>query len=192
MTTIATSACWGLVIATWISAALYWKRSSRRSRQGSAHALWTTGLVVASILVVRLMWHDVAQLTDHSPWIEIPGGVLLVVSTGFTIWARLWLGRMWSSAPNVLQADHELRTDGPYAVTRHPIYTGLLGMVVGTVLLNGLGSSLEFLVIAAVFLVSRIPVEERLMSTTFPDAYSRYRERVPLLVPGLHLRRRPH
>jgi protein-S-isoprenylcysteine O-methyltransferase Ste14 len=65
-------------------------------------------------------------------------------------------------------------------------------MVVGTVLLNGLGSSLEFLVVAAVFLASRIPVEERLMSTTFPDAYSRYRERVPLLVPRLHLRRRPH
>jgi protein-S-isoprenylcysteine O-methyltransferase Ste14 len=65
-------------------------------------------------------------------------------------------------------------------------------MVVGTVLLNGLGSSLEFLVIAAVFLASRILVEERLMSTTFPDAYSGYRERVPLLVPGLHLRRRPH
>lgn len=192
MATVATSACWVLVVATWIGAALYWKRQSRPSRQGSAHALWATGLVVAAILVVRLMWHDVAQLTDHSLWIEIPGGLLLVISTGFTIWARLRLGRMWSSAPNVLQAEHELRTDGPYAVTRHPIYTGLLGMVVGTVLVNGLGSSLEFLVIAVVFLAARIPVEERLMSATFPDAYGSYRKRVPLLMPGLHVRRRPH
>jgi protein-S-isoprenylcysteine O-methyltransferase Ste14 len=99
---------------------------------------------------------------------------------------------MWSSSPNVLQADHELRTDGPYAITRHPIYTGLLGMVLGTVLVNGLGSSLAFLVIAAVFLATRIPVEERLLSRTFPEAYGRYRERVPLLVPGMHRHRRAH
>lgn len=190
MAAIATSVCWSLVIATWIAAAVYWRRKAGGRRGG--RALWATVLVVASILVARLTWHDVAQLSDHSWWIELPGLVLLVVSTGFTIWARLRLGRMWSSSPNVIQQDHELRTDGPYAITRHPIYTGLLGMVVGTVLVNGFGSSLAFLVIAAVFLCSRIPVEERLMNETFPDAYGRYRERVPLLVPGLHLHRRAH
>jgi protein-S-isoprenylcysteine O-methyltransferase Ste14 len=97
------------------------------------------------------------------------------------------------AAPNVLRTDHELRTDGgPYAITRHPIYTGLLGMLLGTVLLNGLGDSLAFLVLGAVFLVARIPIEERLMSMAFPDEYAGYRERVPRLVPGLHLLHRPH
>jgi protein-S-isoprenylcysteine O-methyltransferase Ste14 len=185
---IATSVCWGLVIVTWVAAALYWRRKSNGSRQG--RPLWATALVLAAIIVARLTWHDDAHLTDHAVWIELPGLALLVGSTVFTIWARLRLGRMWSSAPDMLQPDHRLRTDGPYAITRHPIYTGLLGMVVGTVLLNGLGSSLAFLVIAAVFLAARIPTEERLMSKTFPDAYRRYRQRVPLLVPGLHLRRR--
>jgi protein-S-isoprenylcysteine O-methyltransferase Ste14 len=90
----------------------------------------------------------------------------------------------------MLQADHELRTDGPYAITRHPIYTGLLGMLLGTALLNGLGISLGFLVVGAVFVATRIPVEERLMNNTFPAEYARYRERVPLLVPGLHRLRR--
>ena len=189
MATIATSVCWGLVIVTWIAGALYW-RKSHGTRQG--RPLWTTVLVVAAIIVARLTWHDARHLTDHSLWITVPGLVLLVASTVFTVWARLRLGRMWSSSPSVLQKNHELRTDGPYAITRHPIYTGLLGMVVGTVLVNGLGSSVGFLVIAAVFLGSRIPVEERLMRTTFPEAYSRYRERVPLLVPGMHLHRRAH
>jgi protein-S-isoprenylcysteine O-methyltransferase Ste14 len=180
---IATSACWGLVIVTWIVAALYWRRKSHGSRQG--RHFWATVLVVAAIGVVRLDWHEADGLTDHSRWIVLPGLALLVVSTAFTIWARLSLGRMWSSTPDMLQEEHELRTDGPYAITRHPIYTGLLGMVIGSVLLNGLGSSLGFLVIAVVFLAVRIPTEERLMSKTFPDAYRRYRERVPLLVPGL-------
>jgi protein-S-isoprenylcysteine O-methyltransferase Ste14 len=192
MATIATSACWGLVIVTWIAAALYWGRNSRRRRQGSAGALWGIALVAGAILVVRLAWHDVGRLTDHSRWIELPGLVLLVISTAFTIWARLRLGRMWSASPNMLQEDHELRTEGPYAITRHPIYTGLLGMVLGTVLVDGLGFSLAFLVVGAVFLATRIPIEERLMIKTFPDEYARYRERVPLLVPGLHLHRRSH
>ena len=118
--------------------------------------------------------------------------VLLVASTAFTIWARLGLGRMWSASPNMLQEDHELRTEGPYAITRHPIYTGLLGMLLGTVLLNGLGVSLGFLVVGAVVLTTRIPIEERLMSTAFPHEYASYREHVPLLIPGLHLLRRSH
>ena len=99
---------------------------------------------------------------------------------------------MWSSSPDVLRADHELRTDGPYAVTRHPIYTGLLGMLVGTVLLSGFGISLGFLVVGVAFLAPRIPIEERLMSQAFPDVYARYRRRVPRLVPRLHLPRRSH
>ena len=99
---------------------------------------------------------------------------------------------MWSASPTMLRANHELRTDGPYAITRHPIYTDLLGMLLGTVLLNGLGVSLALLVVGAAVLVTRIPIEERLMSKTFPDEYARYRERVPRLVPSLRpLRRSP-
>jgi protein-S-isoprenylcysteine O-methyltransferase Ste14 len=99
---------------------------------------------------------------------------------------------MWSSSPDVLRTGHKLRTDGPYAINRHPIYTGLFGMLLGTVLLNGLGASLALLAVGAVFLTTRIPIEERVMSQAFPDEYARYRERVPRLVPRLHLLRRTH
>jgi protein-S-isoprenylcysteine O-methyltransferase Ste14 len=165
-------------------------RGSHRRRQGPSGAFRTIAAVLGAVLVFRLAWHELRRVADHSWWIELPGFVLLVVSTVFTIWARLRLGRMWSASPNMLQADHELRTDGPYAITRHPIYTGLLGMLVGTVLLNGLGVSLEVLVVGAVFIATRIPAEERLMSNSFPVEYARYRERVPRLVPRLHLFRR--
>jgi protein-S-isoprenylcysteine O-methyltransferase Ste14 len=191
MATIATSICWGIVIVTWIAGALDGARSRGRPR-GSARPLWGIGLFVAAVVIVRLTWHDLRHVTDHAWWIELPGLVLLVASTAFTVWARVALGRMWSASPNVLQRDHELRTDGPYAITRHPIYTGLLGMLLGTVLLNGLGVSLAFLLFGAVFLAVRIPVEERLMSETFPDEYARYRRRVPRLVPRPHRLRRSH
>jgi protein-S-isoprenylcysteine O-methyltransferase Ste14 len=94
---------------------------------------------------------------------------------------------MWSSAPKV-KSGHELRTDGPYAITRHPIYTGMLGMLLGTSLAAGLGAStILFPVGLAMFLI-KIRSEERLMTATFPQEYPRYRRQVPQLVPGL---RRP-
>jgi protein-S-isoprenylcysteine O-methyltransferase Ste14 len=65
-------------------------------------------------------------------------------------------------------------------------------MVVGSVLLNGLGSALAFLLVAAIVVFTRIPIEERLMARTFPDEYVRYRERVPQFIPGIKLLRRLH
>jgi len=193
MAEIVTWVCWGVVVLLWIAGAAYGARTSRGQRQGTgSDALWRIGSVVVAVLVYRLAWHDLDRVTDRSGWIELPGLVLLLVSTGFTIWARLSLGRMWSASPNVIRANHQLRTDGPYAITRHPIYTGLLGMLLGTVLLNGLGVSLALLLVGAAVLVTRIPIEERLMSKTFPDEYAGYRERVPCLVPGGHLLRRSH
>jgi len=183
--------CWGVVGVTWIAGAVYASRKSRGQRQPSgSRGLWQVGSVVAAVLIYRLAFHHLDRLADHSLWIELPGLALLLASTCFTIWARLSLGRMWSATPNMLRTDHQLRTDGPYAITRHPIYTGLLGMLLGTVLLNGLGASLGLLVIGAAVLVTRIPVEERLLSKTFPDEYARYCEHVPRLVPRVHLPRR--
>ncbi len=195
MAEIATGVCWGVVIVTWIAGAAYGARNAPSHRQGrpGSGALWRIGSVAAAVFIYRLARHDLHSVTDHSWWIELPGLVLLVASTAFTIWARLSLGRMWSLSPNVLQADHELRTDGPYSITRHPIYTGLSGMLLGSVLLNGLGGiSLVVLAVGAVTLATRIPIEERLMSETFPDEYAHYRQRVPRLIPGLQLLRRSH
>ena len=121
----ATLACWGVVVVTWIAGALYGARNAHPRHQSSSASLWAIGSVVGAIVVVQFAWNDVRRLTDHSWWLELPGLVLLVVSTVFAIWARLSLGRMWSASPNVIQEHHELRTDGAYAITRHPIYTGL-------------------------------------------------------------------
>jgi protein-S-isoprenylcysteine O-methyltransferase Ste14 len=189
---IVTGICWGVVVVTWIVGAIHGARRGGHREGSESGALWRLVAVAAFVLFYVLTRHELRGATDHSPWIELPGLVLLVASTCFTLWARLALGQMWSASPNMLQQGHELRTDGPYAVTRHPIYTGLLGMTLGTVLLNGLGPLIGIVAVAAAVVATRIPVEERLMSRTFPEEYARYRERVPRVVPGLQLLRRPH
>ena len=120
---------------------------------------------------------------------HVPGLLLLLAATAFTLWARVVLGTMWSMDA-VAKQGHELRTDGPYAVTRRPIYTGMLGMLLGSVLLAGAGRALLLVPVGLVFFEVKLHLEERLLSEAFPQDYARYRRRVPQLVPGLRPRRR--
>jgi protein-S-isoprenylcysteine O-methyltransferase Ste14 len=115
----------------------------------------------------------------------IVGSVLLITGTLFTLWARSVLGRMWSASPSVKE-HHELQTGGPYSVTRHPIYTGMLAMGLGTVLVLGHVLYAIFFVVFLAYLLFKVRSEERLMEDTFGDSYALYRKRVPQLVPGAH------
>ena len=127
-----------------------------------------------------------SPLEVHAPWVRLLGLAILLAATALTLWARLALGAMWTAAPTVKQ-EHQLRTSGPYAITRHPIYTGLLGMLLGSGLLLGAGRWILYFPIYLVLLQFKIHTEERLMLAEFPDDYPRYRQRVPQLVPGLRL-----
>ena len=111
-------------------------------------------------------------LAVGASWARVLGLAVLVASTVFTLWARLSLGTMWSVAPKV-KDDHQLRTHGPYALTRHPIYTGLLGMMLGATLLSGIGQWIVFFPVTLMLFEVKIRMEEQLMLATFPDDYPR-------------------
>ena len=131
------------------------------------------------------------DLAVGAVWVQVLGLAVLVASSVFTLWARFSLGTMWSVAPQV-QGDHQLRTHGPYAVTRHPIYTGVLGMLLGATLLSGIGQWIVLFPIGLILFEVKIRMEEHLMLATFPDHYPRYRRQVPQLVPGLYVLRQRH
>ena len=98
--------------------------------------------------------------------------------------ARRWLGRNWSGTVTV-KHDHELVTGGPYGIVRHPIYTGLLGGFIGSAIALGEWRGLVAVVLVLIAFMRKIRLEERWMQERFGDAYRRYRQRVPALVPGL-------
>lgn len=188
--TVAITVCWGAVVLIWVIGALY--NAARGPTRARRPALRSFGgrviavvVIVAVVAVLRLVpgpdWH---ALRVDSPWVTVLGLAVLLTSTALTLWARLALGTMWSMDAAVKEG-HQLRTDGPYGVTRHPIYTGMLGMLLGSLLLAGVGRSLLVLLAGIVFFEVKIREEERLMAATFPEEYARYRQRVPQLVPGL-------
>ena len=139
--------------------------------------------VVARLAVPRADWQSV---TFYAPWARFLGLAILLAATALTLWARFALGLMWSAVPAVKEG-HQLRTGGPYAITRHPIYTGLLGMLLGSMLVAGGGPWIVPFPVALIILEFKIRIEERFMTAEFPEEYPRYRRRVPQLVPGLRV-----
>jgi len=110
------------------------------------------------------------------------GLALSVAGVGLAVWAKLRLGR-WFSATFGIKEGHELVTDGPYAVTRHPIYTGLLAAIAGGALVwnSGLTLLLALGLVLPFFL--HTVYEEAMFEKHFGPSYFDYERRVPRLVP---------
>jgi protein-S-isoprenylcysteine O-methyltransferase Ste14 len=107
---------------------------------------------------------------------------LIAIGLGFSVLARVWLGGNWSSMVTLKQG-HELIRSGPYALVRHPIYTGLLLAITGSAIAVGKWRALIALALFAAALVRKLTIEERFMAEQFGEAYERYREQVAALIP---------
>jgi protein-S-isoprenylcysteine O-methyltransferase Ste14 len=72
------------------------------------------------------------SLAVHSLILAAIGALVFACGIALAVWARLHLGRNWGM-PMTQRAEPELVTSGPYRFVRHPIYTGLLTALLGTV-----------------------------------------------------------
>lgn len=178
--------CWGAFILVWTSGTFYNAFWGPKVVQKGFQS-WKYWLIILFVIyqVFRCISPHSWLLMFHFslPWLQVLGAIILVISTIFTIWARIVLGVMWSSTATV-KSNHELRTDGPYRITRHPIYTGLFGMLIGSTIIEG-GFSVVVLLISVAILFTKIRDEERLMIETFGEQYLEYKRRVPQIIPWL-------
>jgi protein-S-isoprenylcysteine O-methyltransferase Ste14 len=123
------------------------------------------------------------------PELDVPSVVgwvgvgLTLLGVAFSLWAMATLGRHYDLVLEVHQ-DHELIRGGPYALVRHPVYTGLLLHFAGACLGTG-----NLLLLAGTLLVTlpafyaRARAEERLLRERFGAEYEKYAREVPMLVP---------
>jgi protein-S-isoprenylcysteine O-methyltransferase Ste14 len=182
LSSVLLAACWGTLTVVWVAGAIYNRRRGPRVRERSRRDYsWLVAAAAFWLIYGHVAGIDWGSLSLSSPWIRAAGVALLLAATAFTLWARVALGTMWSSSV-VAKAGHTLRTQGPYAITRHPIYTGLLGMLLGTALIDDLGRAAAVFVLGAIYLAWKARAEERLLSGVFPE-YQRYSRRVPRLIP---------
>ncbi|MCA1606914.1 MAG: isoprenylcysteine carboxylmethyltransferase family protein, partial [Acidobacteria bacterium] len=111
---------------------------------------------------------------------------IAIASTWLATKAVRTLGKEWSITARLIEG-HKLATGGPYAYVRHPIYTGMLGMLVA----NGLAFSYWLPLLAALLVffigtIIRVSSEDRLLREAFGEQFETYARRVPAFLPGLY------
>lgn len=184
----AIDACWLIFLTYWVINAGNTKKTAERP-SFARFAANRVPLTVGAWLLLGSGW--LAIRNPSAPWnsllipplpaIQAVSIVLCVLGLACAIWARRTLASNWSSEV-VFKEKHELVTGGPYRWVRHPIYTGMLMMAMGTALAIGRTCSwVGFLLMAVGFLV-RVVQEDELMSLHFPE-YAEYRSRVKALIP---------
>jgi protein-S-isoprenylcysteine O-methyltransferase Ste14 len=98
------------------------------------------------------------------------------------MWARIYLGRNWSGYVTYKE-DQTLVTSGPYRYVRHPIYTSMILMFIGTILYYGSLFVSIFLIILTIDFVLRTKKEEKIMIRLFGEKYMDYMKRTKRLIP---------
>jgi protein-S-isoprenylcysteine O-methyltransferase Ste14 len=174
-------ALWGVLALLWLVAAPFARKTVRSEGFVSRVRYLVPALAGAAVLTLRLPFLGDRWLPD-APWVGALSVALTAIGVAHAAWARLTLGRNWSGTVTVKEG-HELVQRGPYALTRHPIYTGALLAFAGTVI--GVGTARALLAIVPVVLALRgkMRLEERFMTEQFGEAYTAYRARVKALVP---------
>lgn len=117
----------------------------------------------------------------------------IVVAIGFAVqigcallgvWSRRHLGQYWSGAISSAEG-HQLIRSGPYRSIRHPIYTAMTGMGVGSAIISGELHAL----LAAIVLIGaywrKMRMEEQHLRTLFGDDYETYSRETSALIPWL-------
>ena len=182
------------ILAAWIvfAAIFLFRKRPPSSSEKARDPLGLVGLVLQG-LGFGAVWN--LRRPDGVPLVAAPFPVVLALSVlavvlaagsvALTLWAVRTLGRQWSLAARLVEG-HELVTSGPYRRIRNPIYTGMLGLLLGT----GLAWSTAFGLVlgTAVFVagtVIRIRAEQRLLRDAFGDAWTRWSEHTAALVPGI-------
>lgn len=149
--------------------------------------------VALQALAYAIVWSIHRQffspIVSGVEWLELVAAVIAIVaalgSVLLIMSAVKTLGKEWSITARMVQ-DHKLATKGPYARVRHPIYTGMLGMLVATGLAIGHGIVLvAAIVVFAIGTWIRVRIEERLLRETFGPQFEEYARRVPAVIPGI-------
>jgi len=176
--------CWIALALLWL-AGTFFSKPTERAQSAGARSIHIALAVIGGLLIGRFFfrgtWMD-AHFVPGTHSVRLAGFLSTLAGTLFAVWARLTLGSNWSGRATV-KSGHELIVKGPYSLARHPIYTGVLLALAGTLLVQGRWRCIVGFAVILLALAIKISQEERLMMETFPAEYPEYKRRVKALVP---------
>jgi protein-S-isoprenylcysteine O-methyltransferase Ste14 len=175
--------CWTIFVTFWwVSAARTKPIAEKQSLQSALAHRIPVGLASWLLAVPKFPPPLNHVVLPRNVFSQIIGVVICVGGLSVTLWARRILAGNWSSDVT-FKHGHELVRTGPYRFVRHPIYTGLLLMFLGTAIYIGeLRGFLSIPLVTIGFWI-KLRQEERLLRQHFPETYPIYQQEVKALVP---------
>jgi protein-S-isoprenylcysteine O-methyltransferase Ste14 len=177
----------------WITLGLYWlasafNRKVTKKRETYFQRLWyTLPLIVAFYFLFRPEAHYGllgTRFVPAGPVSEWLGVGIAAAGVAFAIWARWHLGSNWSGVVT-LKEGHELIRTGPYRTIRHPIYTGMLIGLFGTLVTVGEVRGIIGLSIALWSFYMKAHREESFLAQEFGPAFAEHRRKTGKFLPKL-------
>jgi len=178
-------------VGLWLVFSVYWSIASKDrapSRSGEsilsrqAHVIAVNAALLLLIVPIRGLTR---RFMPDTFAVHLVGLVIQTVSVACAVWARRHLGSNWSGEVRIAH-DHELVRSGPYRHVRHPIYTALVGMYIGTAIVSGQLHALAALAITLLAYWRKIRLEERALAEAFPTDHERYRRDTWAWIPRLY------
>jgi protein-S-isoprenylcysteine O-methyltransferase Ste14 len=177
-------ALWVLFVLSWAVAA-FWADRTESTAGFSTELPYRSMLLVGAILFLIPAHAYNGWLRIWYPGIPLAWICVVLIAIGFLFawWARIHLGRLWSGYI-AKKSGHRIVDTGPYALVRHPIYTGLLLAVIATTIAKGSVPGIAGAILIVIGIYTKARTEERFLRAELgPGCYDAYSVRVPMLVP---------
>jgi protein-S-isoprenylcysteine O-methyltransferase Ste14 len=174
---------WLAWIVSWAVAAFWSDRAEKRASLGDEIA-YRAVLLVGTLLFFIPAHGYTGRLRFWIPSLPVVWLCIALIAAGilFAWWARIYLGRLWSGSVTA-KADHHVVDTGPYGLVRHPIYTGILLAIYGTMIAKGTIWGILGALALTIGIWMKARLEERFLRGELGSAYDDYAGRVPMLVP---------
>lgn len=176
----------------WITFFGYWTIASTNSaRSASSESKASTYLhqitLNAAMLLLFIPVPGLAGwfLPRRFHFLVAVGAIIQAGCVALGIWARWHLGRNWSAEVRIGEG-HELVRTGPYRLLRHPIYTAMLGMFLGTAIASSQYHALLGLGLLVIAYVRKTRLEENILSNAFGAEWDTYRKETWAWIPGVY------
>lgn len=174
----------------WVGSWLYDISTSRAKPAKKMQGNWARLSIVIIILIVVAVAAGPSNilLQRWMPVSDIAAGLGLAITAGgilFAFWARRHLGGNWSGIV-MMKKGQTLTKTGPYAIVRHPIYTGMFIGMLGSAIALGDFLGLLILAVALLFFGMRMRAEEKLMLEEFGGQYVQYKKETKRFIPFIY------
>jgi protein-S-isoprenylcysteine O-methyltransferase Ste14 len=175
---------WALLALYWLIAAFGRNRAQKRepAAERLVHVLLMAGGFALLYSPDPRFGPLNRRFLSSEPLIPLLAVLLTAVGVGLAIWARAHLGKYWSGDVTIRQ-EHRLIRSGPYRFVRHPIYSGMLLALIGTVLAIGEYRAIVGFAVILLGFIKKATKEESFLQIQFGADFDEHKRHTGFFLP---------